>query len=320
MRRTLIPWLAAFVLTIAAGGGAVVVLNSTIFGPGTFVGVYLDAVARGDATGALSMPGVDAAGASDLLLEDDALAGLRDLHQVSDVDLGGGRHRIAFTWTSPTGNGTSTFEVTRIGSRFGIFAEWGFATSPVAIVSLAVQHDPRFVVNGLTTATGRQTSAATDYAVLVPGSFVFSHDTTFLHAAPDTVLAADPGETLDAKVDVRAAAAFTRHLDAEVRSSLAACATQKVLFPTGCPFGQEIDDRVVTDPEWSIVDDPTLTIEPSNAFGEWQVVDAPGTAHLRVDVKSLFDGSVTTFDQDVPFTVSYDIRIEGDTLRVTNQF
>ena len=34
-----------------------------------------------------------------------------------------------------------------------------------------------------------------------------------------------------------------------------------------------------------------------------------GTAHLVVKVQSLFDGSISTFDADVPFTVSYSITI-----------
>lgn len=320
MRRTLIPWLAAFAIAIAAGGGAVVLLNATVFGAGSFVRVYLDAVARGDATGALSLPGVDAAGASAILLDDRALSGLRDLHQVSDVDLGGGRHRVAYGWTSPQGSGVSTFEVERVGSRFGLFPEWGFAASPVAIVSLAVEHDPRFTVNGFATTTNLQTSSATNYAVLVPGSYVFGHTTTFLTAKSDTVLASDVGGSVDATVDVRAGSALLSELDSEVKKTLAECATQKVLFPTGCPFGKEINDRIVSTPAWKMADYPTLTIDPSAAFGQWQVTQAPATAHLTVDVKSLFDGSVSTLDEDVPFTVSYDIRIDGNTLRVTAKY
>jgi hypothetical protein len=37
-----------------------------------------------------------------------------------------------------------------------------------------------------------------------------------------------------------------------------------------------------------------------------------GTAHLRVDVKSIFDGSVSPFDEDVAFSVSYAITLSPD--------
>jgi hypothetical protein len=207
--------------------------------------------------------------------------------------------------------------VERIGTRFGLFPEWGFAISPVAVVSLAVEHDPRFTVNGFETSTGRQTSKASDYAVLVPGSYVFGHDSMFLRADRDTVLASTVGSTTDATVDVVANAEFHTELDAEVHKSLAACTTQHVLFPTGCPFGQRIDDRIVSDPLWTMKHYPTVSIDPSSAFGVWEVFDAPGTAHLKVDVESLFDGTVTTFDHDVPFHANYQIRLDGDALQVT---
>ena len=59
MRRVL-PWVVAFLVALAAGGGSVVALNATVFGPGDFVRIYLDALARGDAAAALALPGVDA--------------------------------------------------------------------------------------------------------------------------------------------------------------------------------------------------------------------------------------------------------------------
>jgi hypothetical protein len=50
---------------------------------------------------------------------------------------------------------------------------------------------------------------------------------------------------------------------------------------------------------------PKLAIVPGPAIGQWQVPPTPGAAHLKVKVRSLFDGSLSTFDEDVPFTISY---------------
>jgi hypothetical protein len=315
MRRVL-PWVGAFLVALLAGGGSVVALNATVFGPGDFVRVYLDALARGDAQGALALPGVDAAGAGDLLLTDDLLVGLGDVRQVSDVALGGDRHRVTMAWDSPAGDGSTAFDVERVGTRLGLFPEWGFAVSPVAVLSLDVQHDPRFTANGVAETTGRDTAGSVSYAVLVPGAYVFGHDTTFLHARPVTVLADEVGAALTAEVDVEPTPAFGRALADEVRGLLTACATQHVLFPTGCPFGQGIENRVVSDPEWSIAEFPDLELEPG-AFGTWHAGPAPGTAHLMVDVQSLFDGSIEPFDQDVPFQAEYTVAIDGGTLQVT---
>jgi hypothetical protein len=316
MRRVL-PWLVALVLAAAAGGGTVAGLNATVFGPGDFVRVYLDALARGDAESALALPGVDAAGADDLLLEDDVLTGLTGIRQLADDDLGGGRHRITFAWSAPAGEGTTAFEVERVGTRLGLFPEWGFAESPVATVELDVQHDPRFTANGVRHSTGRDASGAVAYAVLVPGSYVLGHSSTFLRASPVTVLADEVGAVLDAVVDVQAGPEFAATLRDEVHAHLDECATQQVLFPTGCPFGQTITNRVVSDPVWTIAAYPELKIAPGHVYGTWVAGPSPGTAHLVVDVKSLFDGSVSTFDEDVVFEVSYTTTIDGTTLQVS---
>ena len=316
MRRVL-PWIVAFVLAIAAGGGAVAGLNATVFGPGDFVRVYLDALARGDAESALALPGVNAAGADDLLLDDTVLTGLTDLRQVSDDDLGDGRHRVTYAWTTPGGDGTTSFEVERVGTRLGLFPEWGFAVSPVARLSLDVLHDPRFTANDVQQNTGRDAAGPVEYAVLVPGSYVFGHDTEFLRAPDVTVLADEVGAVLDATVDVQAGGDFASALDEEVRAHLDECTTQQVLFPTGCPFGQTITNRVISDPVWTMAAYPELQIAPGSEFGTWVAGPSSGTAHLVVEVKSLFDGSVSTFDEDVVFEVTYTSTIDGTTITVT---
>ena len=148
MRRAILTWLAALVIAVLAGAGSIVVLNATVFGAGGFVSVYLNALARGDVSDALSLPGVDARGAGELLLQDGTLAGLSSIHQIRD-DVHSGAHWITMGWTTPHGSGTTTFEVQRIGTRFGLFPEWGFAASPLATVALTVQNDARFTVNGV---------------------------------------------------------------------------------------------------------------------------------------------------------------------------
>lgn len=305
-----------FALALVIGGGAVAAVNATIFGPGAFVRIYVDALARGDAEGALSLPGVTAGNDVDLLLDGAALSGLSDIRQLSDTEIDGGAHRIVMAWTSPHGSGETAFEVAPVGTRFGVFPEWGFRVSPVATVSLAIEHDPRFFVNKLSASSVVASSGAAPYAVLVPGAYVFGHDTPYLTAKPVTVLADEVGATVDAAVDIQAGPAFVAKLDEQVRSTLDACATQAVLFPSGCPFGQSISDRVVSAPAWTIASYPSMAIEPGDDFGTWEVEPTPAVARLVVDVQSLFDGTVDSYDRDVPFEVSYLITIDGTALTV----
>lgn len=314
MRRVL-PWVVAFLVALAAGGGSVVALNATVFGPGDFVRIYLDALARGDAAGALGLPGVDAGAAGTQLLRDDVLTGIGGLRQVSDTPLGGDAHRIRFAWSSPGGEGVTDFEVVRVGTRLGLFPEWGFAVSPVAVLSLDVQHDPRFTANGVGTTTGRDSAGATDVAVLVPGTYVLGHESAFLEARPVTVVADEVGATIRTAVDVEPAAEFGPTLARVVRQQLEDCGEQHVLFPTGCPYGQSIANRVSSDPVWTIVEVPDFGLRPG-PFPNWIAGPAPGTAHLEVEVTSLFDGSVSTFDEDVPFEARYLVTVQGDNMAV----
>ncbi|HEY4224473.1 MAG TPA: hypothetical protein VGM70_01505 [Pseudolysinimonas sp.] len=311
MPRALLPWIAAFVIAVLAGAGSVVALNATVFGPGGFVGVYLDALARGDVSDALAMPGVGARGAREQLLQDGAAAGLRDIRQLSDVEHGG-VHVITVGWTAPQGSGTTAFEVERVGTRLGLFPEWGFAVSPMATVALSVRSDARFTVNGVQEVSAARSDAAVDYAVLVPGDYSFGHRSEYLEAPPTTVVADTVGQKLSAVVQPRANAAFVSAVSARVHRQLLACTAQKVLFPTGCSFGQTIDNRVTGDPTWSMVRFPTVSVIPASAFGEWSIPSAPGTAHLRVGVTSLLDGAVTAFDQDVPFQLTATVTLGAD--------
>lgn len=316
MRRALLPWLVAFGIAVLGSAGAVVALNATVFGAGSFVRVYLDALARGDVSDAVSLPGVrtsatGAGAASSGLLQDGTLAELGEIRQTDDEQRGA-LHLVSFDWTTPHGSGSTTFQVERIGTRFGLFPEWGFAVSPMATISLTVAHDPRFTVNGVDEVSAVRASTPVDYAVLVPGAYSFAHTSRYLTAAPDVVLADTVSRRLSARVDTQADAAFVSAVSSLVQKQLAACATQKVLFPTGCAFGQSVTDRVSGTPTWSIVQQPRISIVPGADYGTWAIPATPGTAHLVVPVTSLFDGATSTFDQDVPFRLAADIALGAD--------
>lgn len=317
-------WLVAGLFALAAGTGVVLLLNATTFGPAAFVRVYLEAIARGDATGALEMAGVTVdAGARDDFLTDDAQLGLLNLREVSveaaDNREADGILNVTFSWVSPDGPGQTTFAVKPIGARFGLFTEWGFVQSPVATLSLVVEHDQRFDVNGVAATSDLFAAEPVEYALLVPGVYRVDHRSTYLEAAQVTVTADQPGSDLAATLNVLPAPTFIERVAAEVRAQLAECATQDVLFPTACALGYPVNNRVASTPAWSIVEYPEITVEPGAQFGTWAVPDAPFTARLVVDIQSLYDGSVNTFDGELPFVARYLVTILADdeTLQLT---
>ena len=301
--------------------GTVATLNLTVYSASGFVSSYLDALARRDVEGALRMPGVttSATGTNELLAPA-TLAPLTDIRLVKDTDDGGGRHTVAYGYSIGGGKGTSSFVVQRTGQRFGVFSAWRFTDSPQGLLSVTVQHGSGVEANGVTlpqVTAGRPHA----YRVLTPSRVMLSHSSTYLASAVVATRVAEPKRGAEATVDIQASPVFVREVQKQLNRYLAACTTQKVLLPTGCPMGEQITDRVQDAPTWSIVSYPIVAIVPGSTVGTWHVPDTRAVAHLTVTVKSIFDGSLSTVDKDVPFSVRYLITFDsGGGLVITPQF
>ena len=307
MRRAVVAWVVVVVLAVGAAAGAVAALNATAFGAAGFVRIYLEALARGDAAGALSLPGVTVEpGLRDDFLVDAALAGPSDVHEITVAAGAADTEIVTVAWARGATEAVTAFTLERTGSRLGLFPRWAFAVSPVATLRPTIEHDPRFDLNGVPSVED-----PAGFAVLVPGLYRADHHSTYLRAESVDLVADRPGSELDATLDVQPADGFRAAIAAQLRVELDACATQQVLFPTGCPLGHAIANRVVSAPAWSIVEYPDPAVGPGAEAGSW-LAPVSFVSHLTVDVQSLFDGSVSTFDEDLPVTATYVVAIGAD--------
>jgi hypothetical protein len=305
MRREIITWTVVAALIVAAFAGTVVVLNATLYSAGGFVRSYLDSLARHDLDGALELAGTVAAGdASDELLVAGAMAELSDIRLVSDTPDDQGIHRVVYSFTSDGKEGQSTFSVRPQGTLLGLFPTWAFASSPLGVLQVLPQHGTDFTVNGVKVQAAEADRPA-PYLVFAPGTYELAGKSLYLEASPRKVTASQPGAAVIAAVDLQPTTALVTKVQEELNTYLDDCATQQVLLPTGCPFGEEIANRIVSTPAWSIVRYPTVTLQPGPDPGSWLMPPTEAAAHLVVDVRSLFDGTVSTFDEDVAFTSSY---------------
>lgn len=317
MRRTVITWAAVFALLIAGFAASVVALNADLYSAHGFVRGYLSALERHDSAGALEVPGVQTSNeASTVLLADSAMGNLRDIRIVSDTAHADGTHTVVASYTLTASGttskpGSTTFVVAPDGTRLGLFSTWRFVTSPLGTMSVTVLHDQNFTVNGLSVVSKAKADAPATYLAFAPGLYVLEHKSTYLQAPASPVALTAIGKIADVSVDVEANAAFTAEVQKHVTAYLTACTTQEVLMPTGCPFGQALSNRVTDAPKWSMVADPAVTIVPGTVAGTWAVPKTPATAHLVVGVRSLYDGTVSSFDEDVPFQVQYALTFEA---------
>jgi hypothetical protein len=314
LRRIGLGWWLALGGIVLAFAATVLVLNSTVYSASGFVSTYLDALARHDTEGALDLaatgPTAAFGDADRVLLTRSGMGDLDDITIIEDEVDDAGIHHVVAEYVAGGIAGSTEFEVRRSGAEFGLFNGWAFADGPFAVVHVTVEHEREFSANGIELVAAQDVPEP--YLVLVPSAIELSHDSEFYHADPVTVLADEPGAAVDAAVDIQATDAFVEAVQQAVNASLDACTTQPVLLPAGCPFGETIINRIVSQPVWSIVSYPAVTLVPDGAVATWQVPSTGGAAHLVVDVQSLFDGSISTFDEDVPFAVQYLVTVLPD--------
>ncbi|MEO7124008.1 MAG: hypothetical protein ABI400_13010 [Lacisediminihabitans sp.] len=327
--RAAITWTVLTGLVVVAFAATVLILNATLYSAAGFTASYLAALSRHDVSAALELAGPTAvsgsAKAGNNLLDSRALGELRDIRLVSDVDEGGGVHRVTYSYGMSTGTGAggakgaTSFEVKRDGTRMGLFSGWIFATSPLGILAITPKNDAGFTVNGLQLNASAPGNVSAQQ-VLTPGLYALGNDSTLFTAKPVYVGITAAGGTTKASVTIQANRAFVSQIQKGLNEQLKKCATQQVLLPTGCPFGKEIADRIEGTPVWSIIRNPKVVIVPGPVQGTWQVPQTHGTAHIVVQVRSLFDGTVKTLDDDVPFMVGYAITFKADgQLVITSQ-
>jgi hypothetical protein len=305
MRRALLHWTLVFALLAAGFGAAVLALSNDLYSAHGFVRSYLEALQRHDADDALGFDGVEGAGP---VVTDATVGGFDGIRLVSDVEVEG-THTVRFAYTVDGSEQITQFSVERTGTRLGLFATWRFAVSPVATLAVSVDHDSRFAINGTDAVAGPQ-------QLLVPSAVTLTHATTYLEALPVSVALTEVGSTVDAAIDVAPTDAFAPAAADAIKLFLDDCATQTVLKPTGCPFGTDVANRVDSEPVWLIVEYPAVALNPAGLA--WQSEDG-AVAHITVEVKSLFDGTLSTLDKDVPFTAVYTLTIGADdSLTVTS--
>jgi hypothetical protein len=305
--------LIGFAVLIGAFFGAVAMLNAGVYSAHGFVSSYLDALNRHDATTARELPGVKApSGVETTLLTDGALGSITNISVKKDVAAASGVHTVEFSYKLGGRAETSTFSVVQTASFLGLFSRWAFEKSPLATVSVAVPHDPRFRVNGTDVSSTVAWNQSQPFVVFAPGLYVFDHKSTYLTATPVAVPVTEPASVTPVRVEAEPNAVFVKEVKKELHQYYLKCATQTVLLPTSCPFGKSFANRVVSTPAWRMVSDPEVSIVPDPTSSNWLVPDALGVAHLTVKVQSLYDGSISTFDQDVSFNLSYTINIASD--------
>jgi hypothetical protein len=322
-------WVLLAMLLVGAFLAALGGLNQTIYGASTFVERYLEAIADDDIATASTTPGValDAGELAALGLSEDVstamfrsdviASGPDDVRIVNDVANPDGSHSVTASYRLEASIVETTFDVRPIEPLYGLLHRWEFAVSPIAVVDVTAAHNPLFTVGTLTldtraNKTGDELTAFTQvapYLVIAPAVYEFGYTSDLLEAVPTEVVV-EPAARAAVTIDSVPTTTFVQRVQLKVDEYLQACADQQVLQPAGCPFGIQIDDRVVSPPVWTIVTSPVVTLVPGETAFEMPPTE--GVAHISVEVQSLFDGEFSQVEEDRPFTLSLTASIRPD--------
>ncbi|MDR6868868.1 hypothetical protein J2Y69_003494 [Microbacterium resistens] len=311
------------VLVAALGAGGITVYRQ-FYSPAAFVQGYLDLLASGRAADALRLPGVALdraalgetgipADATDALLRQSTLAPLTDI-SVDEERADGDDMIVTAHYKAGGHQGSTSFRVGQDG-WIGVAPAWRFTQSPLSVVELTLRGTEQFTVNGFeidrrqVAADGADTPPLTPVPLLVfsPGLYSVSVDTAISTAAGVSVLADSPAASVPVDIQTSPTDKFVETVQTRVDDFLNQCATQKVLQPTGCPFGLAVQNRITEAPVWSMVELPTVDVVPDGA--NWKIPPTTATAHIRVTIMSLYDGTVREVDEDVPFRLDGAIAI-----------
>ena len=327
-KRPLLIW-------IVLGAGALLAtivtlwsLSSTVYSAEAFVQRYYDAVDGDNVAELLRTPGVAIAPAdlsamglpastsTALLRPGLTTSGPSQVRVSTESVSEDGVHTVSVSYRIDGTQHSARYQVAPDAAMFGILPRWRFVTSPLALLSVTVQNGSHFSVGPVTLdarAAGEGDPTASThvghYLAVAPASYTVHFDSELVAAAPSSVLVLPDAENT-AIVDVVPTAELVDRVQSKLDDFLAQCVTQRVLQPAGCPFGITIDDRVLGDPEWSIVQNPVVTLAPGE--GGFVMPATPGITHVVVPVQSLYDGAKSTFDQDVNYQVSLTVHIRDD--------
>lgn len=304
MTRSAWAWGGGAAAIVALGALSLGVALATTAGPEQHVQRYLDALARDDLVTAVRLAGLEE-GAT-LPIGDEGEPSIQRIIATRQLD--DGTVAVDAEYGDATDAERVTFRLEPAPPSFGVIPAWRFVDPPVASLEVGVDQFDALVVGdqGVQTPGPGETARVT---ILTPARVTVRLAEPLLEA--DAVQLRVTPEGVDRVLLVaRPSPALERAVEQLLRDLMAGCADQPVLKPAGCPFGLDIDDRVVDEPHWSISSLERPAVLEGDRAGEWRL-RADGVATAELTVQRLFDGTVSERIETSAFRVEGTLRLAG---------
>lgn len=285
--------------------------NERLYSARQFARSYLNALAAHDIDYIKGMPGMDLPTThNDLVSNASALGDLSNPrvtgvertseYTVVDYEVGAGRKTLV-----------GQLYLQRGDNMLGLFNTWRFAVSPTALLSVRISGASVANVNSFTVTRPNH-----PYAVLVPGVYHVQHRSNVLVSGEKTLYYSEiSAEPQYASIQAQPNAEFTSVATQLTRNYLLNCTKQHVLYPEACPFGVDIDDQIVGEPKWSIVQYPAVNLRGYRA-GVWPIESTAGKASLSAMVKNRKTGKSSMVVKEVPFDIDLAVSLDNDKVQL----
>jgi hypothetical protein len=311
MRREALRWGGAAAALLGLGAASFALAAVATATPEAHVLRYLEALADDDLVAAARLAGVP--DDAPLPLGDDGEPSI--VRIIDRLDASAGTVRVLAEYGTEQNAVTAVFTLERAPAHLGLVPVWRFTRLPVETAAVGVDEHDRMSVNGRAVRTPGA-GETVELAVFVPS--LVTARVVEPHVQSEAVSRrVDGSAPVSIELQAEPTVLLHRVVERELEQFLLDCTEQRVLLPTGCPFGRVVSDRVIDPPTWQLVASPEVEIVPGRSPGLWGVV-GDAEVRLTVQVQRLRDGRISELDETVRASISGEVAVtdEGPELTI----
>ncbi|MFY9633370.1 MAG: hypothetical protein WAL27_01475 [Cellulosimicrobium cellulans] len=314
-------WLLGLMLAVAAAIVAVNVVNNTVASPQQPVREYLDALRAGDGGKALGLLRATVPPGNAAMLDGTGLQTAAS--RLANITIGEPEERpnsqvmVPVQYTIDGSRLRTDFLLQQTGTEWLFFNTWAFVPSRLPTVGVTVVNASEANLNGVPV---NMPDGKNSFAVFYPGEYEASLNGEYF-AAPATRATITSRDAPAAPLNLLTEATDRLREDVgrSVREFLDGCAAEAVKqqkLQPDCPFyfssTNNVDDGTI---KWTITEYPEISIEPFD--GRWVVAPLDGKARVEAVQQSAFTGAWFPLDEEVDFSFTTRLDVDGDTIKVT---
>ncbi|QOD03356.1 hypothetical protein [Pseudarthrobacter sp. BIM B-2242] len=314
-------WLLGLMLAVAAAIVAINVVNNTVASPQQPVREYLDALREGDGGKALGLLRATVPSGNAAMLDGTGLQTAAS--RLANITIGEPEERpnsqvmVPVQYTIDGSRLRTDFLLQQTGTEWLFFNTWAFVPSRLPTVGVTVVNASEANLNGVPV---NMPDGKNSFAVFYPGEYEASLNGEYF-AAPATRATITSRDAPAAPLNLLTEATDRLREDVgrSVREFLDGCAAEAVKqqkLQPDCPFyfssTNNVDDGTI---KWTITEYPEISIEPFD--GRWVVAPLDGKARVEAVQQSAFTGAWFPLDEEVDFSFTTRLDVDGDTIKVT---